>query len=352
MLHDVKQFSSDKILKHVDRIDSWLKGENPVPITVELDMTNACNHECPECVVEYFRQKDASHLSRAFAEKIIRQLAKIGIRGLIFTGGGEPLCNKATPAMVELANQLGMDVGFITNGSLINKKNASVILKNSVWVRVSLDAATPGVFKKMHGLEEKEFNKVIDNIRLLARLKKKNKYKCTVGVGFLTSNDSIIDMEKAAVLCKEIGVDYLQYRPMQVHKGGKFAYHWTDVSSVIDRCLRHSTDTFKVLFSQHKYEMMKRKDYGRDYGRCYGHQFATVIAATGKMYICCHLRGFEKYCIGDLNKNTFKQIWQSDKRRKIAGKINFKDCIPLCRDNTFNQVLWNIKQPREHVNFL
>ncbi len=46
---DVRQFSSDKILKHLDRVNAWLKGENPYPITVEMDVTNICNHRCPEC---------------------------------------------------------------------------------------------------------------------------------------------------------------------------------------------------------------------------------------------------------------------------------------------------------------
>jgi hypothetical protein len=70
------------------------------------------------------------------------------------------------------------------------------------------------------------------------------------------------------------------------------------------------------------------------------------------MYICCHMRGYAKYCIGDLKKNTFLEIWNSARRKKVVENIDFRDCVPLCRDNTFNQILWNIKQPREHVNFL
>ena len=46
---DVRQFSADKILKHLDRVNAWLQGHNQPPITVELDMTNFCNHKCPEC---------------------------------------------------------------------------------------------------------------------------------------------------------------------------------------------------------------------------------------------------------------------------------------------------------------
>jgi hypothetical protein len=159
-------------------------------------------------------------------------------------------------------------------------------------------------------------------------------------------------MVLAAKTCKEWGVDYLQFRPLQIHRGGKFEYDWREVETKIDEACSYSGDGYEVLYSKHKYEMIKRKDYGRDYGKCFGHQFASTIAADGKMYICCHTRGYDKYCIGDLRKNSFHEIWNSEERMKAAERIDFKDCIPLCRDNTFNQILWQIKKPREHENFL
>lgn len=349
---DVRQFSSDKILKHLDRVNEWLRGRNPPPITVELDMTNKCNHRCPQCVVNYFRVADNSSLSKDLARDIILQLARSKIRGLIFTGGGEPLCNPYTLKAVELARTKGLDSGFITNGSLFNQESAKIVLKNCTWLRVSLDAASPEVFKASHGLDGNEFNRVVNNIALLVRTKEKLRSKCIIGVGFLTCDATISDMVKAAVLSKKLGVDYLQFRPMQIHDGGKFAYHWTDVGNEIAEALKYSGDGFQVLYSKHKYEMAHDPRFGRHYGKCYGQQFATVISASGKMYVCCHTRGYGKYCIGDLHKKTFKEIWNSRRRKAVVKRIDFRDCIPLCRDNTFNQILWNIKQPREHVNFL
>lgn len=349
---DVRQFSSDKILKHLDRVNGWLEGGNPSPITVELDMTNICNHRCPECVVNYFRVADNSFLSARLAKDIILQLARNKIRGLIFTGGGEPLCNPYTLDMVELAKSKGLDLGFITNGSLLNDKSSRVILKNCTWLRVSLDAASSEIFKLTHGMDGNEFNKVVGNIELLVRMKKMLKSSCIIGAGFLTYDNSVSDMVKATILTKKLGVDYLQFRPMQIHHGGKFDYHWTDVQEEIAECLKYSGNGFQILYSQHKYEMAKDTQFGRYYQKCYGQQFATVIAADAKVYVCCHLRGYDKYCFGDLKNKSFKKIWNSKKRKAVVTKIDFRDCIPLCRDNTFNQILWNIKQPREHVNFL
>lgn len=349
---NVRQFSSDKILKHLDRVNEWLKGGNPYPITVELDMTNRCNHRCPQCVVNYFRVADNSSLSSGLARNIILQLAKNKIRGLIFTGGGEPLCNPHTLKTIELAKARGLDLGFITNGSLLNEESAKIILKNCTWLRVSLDAASPEVFRITHGLGGNQFSKVVDKIGLLVRTKKMLKSNCIIGTGFLTCDSTVSDMVKATLLTKKLGVDYLQFRPMQIHNGGKFEYHWTEVQNEIAECLRYSGKGFQVLYSKHKYEMAHDSKFGRNYDKCYGQQFATVIAATAKMYICCHTRGYEKYCIGDLRKKTFKEIWGSKRRQSVIERIDFRDCIPLCRDNTFNQILWNIKQPREHVNFL
>ena len=102
---NVKQFSSDKILKHLDRVTDWLEGGNPYPITMELDMTNVCSHACPECVSGYFRVGSRDTLERELAERIIRELAECKVRGIIFTGGGEPLLHPDTPAMIELVRR-------------------------------------------------------------------------------------------------------------------------------------------------------------------------------------------------------------------------------------------------------
>ena len=352
MTIDVRQFSSDKILKHLDRVNAWLQGQNPSPITVELDMTNLCNHKCPECSGWYFQSRGKAHLRKNLAESIIKQLAQAKIRGLIFTGGGEPLCHPRVIPAVKFAHKLGLDIGFITNGSLINKEIASVLLKYCTWLRVSLDADSPEVFKQVHGLNGNAFVKVISNIRLLTKMKKTFKSKTTIGIGYLTCDYTQNKMLSATKLCKELEVDYLQFRPLQIHNHGVFEYHLTDLAENIRKCVQEGGDEFKVLYSQHKYDMMKDKKYGRNYKKCFGHQFAAVIAADAKMYLCCHMRGHQKYCIGDLRKNTFQEIWSSQRRKKVTENIDFKDCVPLCRGNTFNQILWNIKQPKEHVNFL
>ncbi|MDP8259979.1 MAG: radical SAM protein [Candidatus Gygaella obscura] len=352
MVNNVRQFSSDKILKHLDRVVDWFNGNNPYPVTVELDLTNVCNHKCPACTGWVKKQRDLSMLPVNLTKKIINQLAYVKIRGLIFTGGGEPLCYPHVREILNYAAKENFDIAFITNGSLLNKEIADQLLRVCTWVRVSLDAATPMVFRKTHGLDRKNFLTVTENIRLLAKRKKELKSNTAVGVGFLTCQYSKGQMYKATLLCKSLGVDYIQFRPMQIVSEGRLTYDLMNIDRQLVKCMEEETANFKVLYSKHKYEMMKEPKFGRYYKKCFGQQFATVISADAKMYVCCHMRGNNKYCIGDLHKSSFKKIWNSNKRKKVVESIDFKDCVPLCRDNTFNQVLWNIKEKREHVNFL
>ena len=49
-MEDKTIFGSNKILRHLEHIASYnFFGETP-PVTMELDMTDACNHRCPGCV--------------------------------------------------------------------------------------------------------------------------------------------------------------------------------------------------------------------------------------------------------------------------------------------------------------
>jgi GTP 3',8-cyclase len=352
---DVKQFSSDKILGHLDRITEWLGAGLSRPITYELDMTNLCNHRCSYCF-GFYDQNSRASLTLKEAKEIIRQIKGFAGRGLTFTGGGEPLCNPETIQAVEFAKHIGLDIGFITNGTLITPAIAEKLLENCTWIRISLDAATPEMFELTHGLNGKAHASVIENIKVLVNQKIKMSSSCTIGIGYITFPQSKKEILKFAKLCKELGADYVQYRPLlPAFSRGKADYDKKTQESIlkeIKMCIGLSGKNYQVLYSKHKYDSVVGGETAKSYGKCYGHHFAAVIAADKKMYLCCHFRGVEKYCIGDLSKNTLKEIWGSGKRKKVYENIHLKDCVLLCRCNTFNTILWNIKQQKPHPNFI
>ena len=289
-------------------------------------------------------------------KEIIQQVKSFGVRGLIFTGGGEPLCNPATLEAVEYAKSLGLDVGFITNGSLLSQEACVTILENCIWVRISLDACDADIFKQTHGLDGKEFDKVVSNIAKIVEIKRKIKSDTTVGIGYLTfDNEKVINgIVPFAKLGKSLDVDYVQYRPLlRRFLEREFNYEINrKVLDEIEAAVKFSEPGYDVLYSGHKYEDMKNGTIHRSYEKCFGHHFATTISTDEKMYLCCHMRGVEKYCIGDLKKNSLEEIWRSEHRSNVYESIDFQDCPLLCRCNTFNEILWNVVLEKKHKNFI
>jgi sulfatase maturation enzyme AslB (radical SAM superfamily) len=249
-----------------------------------------------------------------------------------------PIC----PEVIKYINySKGLDVSLITNGSNLNEDNVTIILKHCTWVRVSLDAGTPKMFKFTHGCNRKMFDKVMEGIWLLTEAKRQNNFKCTIGAAFLTSKNTRGDMLGFTKLCKNLGVDYVQFRP----------WHWdfTDVTKELERCEEESTDGFQVLKSGNKYTHLGEQ---RPYSECYGHHFGGVINIH-KLYLCCHFRGMPKYELGDLRKDSLEDIWNSERRKEIYENIDYSDCFPVCRCDRFNRILWELKEnPPAHINFV
>jgi radical SAM protein with 4Fe4S-binding SPASM domain len=255
-------------------------------------------------------------------------------------------------------------LGFITNASSLTEESGRGILDCCQWVRISLDAATPEVYKLTHGMDATAFRRVLDHVRLLVQLKRQIGSECTIGLGFLTCAESRPDIVPFSSLGRELGVDYVQYRPL-LRRFAEAALDYSDPEIARDmrRARKFAQDDFKVLDSEHKYRLIQAGDWRRSYRRCYGQHFAAVVAADGRMFVCCHMRGVQKYCLGDLSRQSLQEVWDSPQRQKVAEAVDFQDCPPLCRCDSFNHLLWRMRSEglelpaepppkRQHPNFL
>lgn len=335
---NLNPFVSDKILYHPERIAEFLEKGSTIPITWELDLTNKCNHNCPQCVGGRINNDT---LSQKEAVMYIHQIALLDAKAIIFTGGGETLSAPFAIEAIEIARIFGMDVSLITNGSLIKQVDYESLIENCTWIRISLDASTPEMFKFTHGCNDKTFRDVLDGINKLVLCKQDTKSLCSIGVAFLTNKETKSDMLQFTKLCKHLEVDYVQFRP--------FHFDETAIDKELYECQKEETANFKVLSSQNKY-----LNFGeaRPYSICYGHHFAGVVNVH-EVYLCCHLRGNPKYKLGDLRRDSLKMIWDFKQRQDVYENIDYSDCIPVCRCDPFNRWLWELKyKVPTHVNFL
>lgn len=327
----MNQFSRFKILKNIERVCEYKNTGMVSPILAELDMTNLCNHKCPLCVS---RHRDSSSLTLEEAVGYIKQLILCGVKAITFTGGGEPLMSKYTIEAIEFSRKNGLQVGLITNGSLLTKNNIPRLLECCEWIRISLDAYSKDSFVKTHGIDG--YDTVLKNINTIGQIKKEMNSGCIVGVGYLISEITIDGMEHISRELKETGIDYIQFRP----------FHSYGTLQKNDSLSKYETNTYKILYS-------KMKKHDRKYNFCHASNFIIVIQADGNIPICCHFRHNEEKYIGNLKNKTLTEILLGEKKQLVLNNTNAMLCIKNCRYNNHNEIIHTIIEEKiKHEDFL
>ncbi|MBU2441966.1 MAG: radical SAM protein, partial [Nanoarchaeota archaeon] len=321
-----KVLSRNKIYAHPERLIEWMKTGITLPITVEIDPTNKCNLNCPNCTGN--RTFPDAELSYTDMKTIIDKISCF-IKGIVFTGGGEPLINPHTQKAIRYAHKKQISIGLITNGSLVHTVNLKQLVSSCEWIRISIN--------------KENTKKIFENISKLVKTRNQHATKCDIGVAHLTSGEGKKELEKLAKEAKSLGVDYIQFRP----------YHHVNNNIIerIEEVKNLETENFKVIYPKGKYEKKNFK-----YKQAFADEFRFVVNATGDIYPDCFTRGLPGFSYGNLLEQPFEEIWNSKRRRKILEcKLQQKNCPEQCKQDELNQLLWLMhcsKEESEHKNFV
>jgi len=341
--------TSDKIFSHLNRLCNYLDLRRVDPITVEVHPTNRCDNKCYYCIANRYRGEQT--LSERELVIIIGKLAEMGVKGIIFSGGGEPFCSPHLKMAAETARIEGMDVGIITNGYGIKKKDYLWIVKECEWIRISLDTINKKIYKKIRGVDG--LDRVVENIRGLVKERKESNSSCTIGTQAVVTPYNIEGLFETAKFVKDLGVDYFQIRPLE----GDYTYTTEEFEKIyyyikISKALEH--ENFKIIDTAYKWnEVDPLKDIKKDYKKCHILPFNGAVDACGDIYLCCHLVGYNQFCYGNLLTDSVEDIFERRDNLIENFKINPQYCPVACRGSLVNQTIEeNYFKEKKHKNFL
>ena len=338
---DPRIYSPYKLLSHPDRLNSLNeKGYSP-PVFIDLDLTNKCNNKCPLCVSSLISQKkDDTTLSLANAKDLISQLSEFGAKAITFAGGGDPSCHPDLEEIIGFVKSKVMDVAVFTNAYELSERVIESIVKNCTWARISLDADGPEIYKRTHGMDEIAFNQVLENIGRIVEERKYTDSKIVLGACYLVGMHTVNGMYNAAKLCKGLGLDYIRFRPF---------FNWENRMDVlkdksqllteIERCKNLESGDFSISYPKYRCEEKKP----RIFSQCYVPHFMASITADLKVYPCCVFKNNEEYCLGDLKKSSFQEMWTSERRKKVHELVDLKKCPNPCQFEKHGELLWALK---------
>ncbi|MDD4895047.1 MAG: radical SAM protein [Candidatus Omnitrophica bacterium] len=356
MREDKFRIESHKLIYHVGRVHDWLKGENIYPLYIEIAPFSGCNHRCIFCALDYLKYKPEL-LGTDCLKRFIAGVARKGVKSIHYAGEGEPLLHKDITDIVAFTKKAGVDAAITTNGVLLDKKKSGKLLSSLSWLRVSLNAGTQENYAVIHNTKKEDFGIVINNLKQAVKIRNKNKYGCTIGVQFLLIPQNYKEAIPLARMLQDTGVDYLAIKPYSWHPlsinriGRNFKYAG---QFYLDKELEaYVKDNFQIVFRRHA---MEKLGQSRPYKHCLGLPFWAYIAASGDVYPCSRFLGDKNFIFGNICHDTFKDIWEGKRRKRIMdllyNKWDINKCREACRLDEINRYLWELKNPAGHVNFI
>jgi len=198
------------------------------PLSINLDLTAACNFACPHCVDSGIINT-GEYLSFADIQHSLETLKERGLLSVILIGGGEPTLHRDFEDIVCMVKSLGLQVGIVTNGTRLDRVAAVADrFEPKDWLRLSIDAGNRETFIKAHRPKVSiDLHTILQNAH---DIKKANPavslgYSFVIvwdgiEVGGLELAPNIDEMDLAVRLALQYGFDYVSFKPCLVRLEG------------------------------------------------------------------------------------------------------------------------------------
>lgn len=353
------RIDTHKMIYHPRKVADWLDGKTIYPINAEIGLSGACNHRCVFCCIDYMGYVP-SFLSREIMQKRMKEMHTLGLKSVVFAGNGEPLLNKDVVEIVNDTKQTGIDVALSTNGVLFTEDIAKACMNSISWIRFSTSGGTEETYKKIHQGKDGDLERVFTNIYNAACLKKRENMKTVLGVQIVMTPENEDEVVLLARKVKELGADQfsvksLGWNPMtnsDLKNSVDRKEFYANRESIIRELENLTDENFRAVYRGNRASKIIET---RQYEECYAAPFHVCIDANGDVVPCCVFLGVQSMCFGNINENTFEEIWTGETRANVMRKVNeakLSMCPAECRLSDINAYLFEIKNPDEHVNFI
>ena len=358
--HKLEKYISSSIDGNEKEIE-----KNFYPISINLDLTTSCNYACDHCVdMEILNNGIKFELDNL--KESLSILIEKGLKSVIIIGGGEPTVSPFFQTIVELLKLNDIEIGIVTNGSrpeVIRK--ALPLLKKKDWVRYSLDSSSNELFHKMHLPKKKTVNLkwICENVKELSKINTDVNF----GFSFIIVwnncqtndrdiNENIHEMVDATKLAKEMGFNYISFKPFLDREennseiiGGVKSHEFNakikdHIRKNIAESIKYSDDFFRVVQSTNLTVFLENlaEKYQNQPKRCHVNNLRHVLSPLGT-FSCPVYRNVSKARIGSkraYDKNNFLET-----SKQMINVTNKFDASKICKNVVclYNEANWFIE---------
>ena len=279
------------------------------PKTIQIEITNICNLNCRMCPRRFLNVEE-KHMDFEVFKKIVDNSK--GVKEIILTGWGEPLCHPQISQAVKYCKDSGFQTRLTTNGTLLTDRLAQKLIGAGLNViTFSLESLTSGSNDFGHMVRNQ-----VENIENLAQ--KKNRPKIIIQTTIHLENEKnifeIISFSKKinssivnlARIDNKINSELK--RPNFKQESGivKRAVKFGDEMGVVVNCFHHTLGKgfFRIFFKRLKGILHLKGKY------CLKLYNEAYVNLRGELTPCCNLPGYK---IGSVLSEPVSVIWKNKK---------------------------------------
>jgi GTP 3',8-cyclase len=299
--------STFKITCHKEKIESYLRDEPIFPVTLELDLTSACNRKCPNCPST--TNLPSYHLKTDFVERLFSHLEG-HTRGLLLTGG-EPTMSPNFPEVLHMARKYDfIDVVVVTNGAFLNEeKVARALLADASAVRLSMydwsAESCEGLYPTLKRIETLRSRIDLDGSKL------------KIGVSVLTSKENANGLSAVSQKALSAGAHWIYFHPLCTRwdSGSPVRVDQRGVLNQVEERQVSQGEGFGVFVFHDRYMKSEIKFSGY-----HAAHFLFVVGADGMNYLGAEVKYHPQHIIADVAGDWRKDfLWERQRLQRIKA---------------------------------
>ena len=351
----IKQgFLVENGINEFDRVvreyNEYINNNNPETIQFTIALTTACNLKCVYCFEEKNKPEFAKAETLQMIAKYIRHKLSThkGIKNLHITWfGGEPMLTYdqiilISKQLIKICeqNKVQYSANMVTNGLLLTEEKLKVLSEHGVRsIQITLDG-TPDECAAIKKGKKEDFEKLIDNIPLFAKIVKVkvrlNICKNNIhGIEELYNKLTKLDPPLAKVYISKIE----KYNDQLTECSPLEEEEYTDI--VIEQ-MNSVSESINNLNTISRFPKRRKAFCGSM------QKHSCAIGPDGSIYVCEHSLGDKSHAVGNVRHFLFYQNKKETEYKKYTMKPYDTGCalckmFPICLGGCpANKVLHNI----------
>ncbi|MAG38845.1 hypothetical protein CMO90_02045 [Candidatus Woesearchaeota archaeon] len=265
------------------------------PEKVMIQTSSFCNSDCIMCPYkETSKEVSQGQMDWKVFKKITNECKKNDVKRILLYLMNEPLMDKDIVKKINYAKRKNPKtiVHIVSNGSILNKKTSKKIIKSKLdYIELSVHGMTTKTYEKiMRGLDFKKTIKEITKFIELAKEYRKDENYINIKLLNVKNLLNKKEKEEAKKFWNDLGVKNVNYFEAPISRAGNIDWLKINLKKEVNGCN-----------SIWRNEMIH-------------------ILYNGDVVLCC-MDWKRKNILGNVNKQSLNDIWNSEKYLKIEMMI-------------------------------